>query len=77
MQVELKGYCPVKGRLTARQLDLPSLMPLSVAGCGRLQLETAHWATLLALLQIFDKLTIRSVAVDYLVCGSWPTLPSL
>ena len=27
------------------QLDLPSLTPLSVAGCGRLQLEVPHWAT--------------------------------
>ena len=28
------------------QLDLPSLKPLSVAGCGRLQLGAPHWATL-------------------------------
>ena len=27
------------------QLDLPSLMPLSVAGCGRLLLGVPHWAT--------------------------------
>ena len=27
------------------QLDLPSLMPLSVAGCGRLQLGIPNWAT--------------------------------
>ena len=27
------------------QLDVPSLMPLSVAGCGRLQLGVPHWAT--------------------------------
>ena len=27
------------------QLDLPSLMPLSIAGCGRLQLGASHWAT--------------------------------
>ena len=27
------------------QLDLQSLMPLSVAGCGRLQLGAPHWAT--------------------------------
>ena len=26
-------------------LDLPSLTPLSVAGCGRLQLGIPHWAT--------------------------------
>ena len=27
------------------QLDLPLLTPLSVAGCGRLQLGVPHWAT--------------------------------
>ena len=27
------------------QLDLPSLTPLSVADCGRLQLGVPHWAT--------------------------------
>ena len=27
------------------QLDLPSLTPLSVAGCGRLQLGVPHYAT--------------------------------
>ena len=27
------------------QLDLPSLMPLPVAGCGRLQIGVPHWAT--------------------------------
>ena len=26
------------------QLDLPSLTPLSVVGCGQLQLEVPHWA---------------------------------
>ena len=40
--------------LTASRLDLPSLMPLSVAGCGRLQLGVAHWATSVALLQVVD-----------------------
>ena len=29
----------------ASQLDLPSLTPLSEAGCGRLQLGAPHWAT--------------------------------
>ena len=28
------------------QLDLPSLTPFSVAGCGRLQLGVPYWATL-------------------------------
>ena len=27
------------------QLDLPSLKPLSLSGCGRLQLGVPHWAT--------------------------------
>ena len=27
------------------QLDLPYLTPLSIAGCGRLQLGVPHWAT--------------------------------
>ena len=38
-----QGVLPCEGRgVTASQLDLPSLTPLSVAGCGRLQLEAAH-----------------------------------
>ena len=40
--------------LTASQLDVLSLTPLSVAGCGRLQLRVAHWATSVALLQVVD-----------------------
>ena len=34
-----------KGGCATSQLDLPSLPPLSVAGCGRLQLGVPHWAT--------------------------------
>ena len=30
---------------TTSQLDLPSLTPLTVAGCGRLQLGVSNWAT--------------------------------
>ena len=53
--VALRGYCPVKGGgVTASQLELPSLTPLSGAGCGRLQLEAAHWATWVTLLQVVD-----------------------
>ena len=37
--VEFRGYCPVYGGGATSQLDLPSLTPFSVAGCGRLQLE--------------------------------------
>ena len=50
-----QGVLPCEGRVvTASQLDLPSLTPLSVAGCGRLQLEAAHWATWVTLLQVVD-----------------------
>ena len=35
------------------QLDLPSLMPLSVAGCGRLQLGVPNCTTSV-LLQVVD-----------------------
>ena len=40
------GVLPMMGGGGATsQLDLPSLTPLSVAGCGRLQLGVPHWAT--------------------------------
>ena len=38
----------------ASQLDLQSLIPLSIAGCGRLQVGVAYWATSVALLQVID-----------------------
>ena len=41
-------------RLTASQLDLPSLTPLSVVGCGILQLGAPQLATSVALLQVVD-----------------------
>ena len=37
------ALCRVAGATS--ELDLPSLTPLSVAGCGWLQLEAPHWAT--------------------------------
>ena len=40
--------------VTANQFDLPSQTPLSVAGCGRLQLGAPDWATSVALLQVVD-----------------------
>ena len=51
-----QGVLPMRMGLTASQLDVPSLTPLSVAGCGRLQLGVTHWATSVALLKvvIFD-----------------------
>ena len=41
-----QGVLPMRvgGRATC-QLELPSLTPLSVAGCGRLQLGVPHWDT--------------------------------
>ena len=50
-----RGYCPVNGWGKARQLDLPSLTPLSVADCGRLQMGAVHWSTSVALLQVVYK----------------------
>ena len=50
-----QGVLPCEGRgVTVSRLDLPSLTPLSAAGCGRLQLEAAHWATWVTLLQVVD-----------------------
>ena len=50
-----QGVLPCKGwGATASQLDLPSLTPLSVAGYDRLQLEAAHWAPWVTLLQVVD-----------------------
>ena len=44
--------------VTASQLDLPSLTPLYVAGCGRVQLGVAQWPTLVALRQVVDNYII-------------------
>ena len=44
--------CEVYG--SASQLNLSFLTPLVVAGCGRVQLGAAHWATSVALLQVVD-----------------------
>ena len=55
LHVKMSGSSP---GLTERdlyvELDLPSLTPLSVAGCGQLQLEAAHWATWVTLLEVVD-----------------------
>ena len=40
--------------VTASQLHRPSLTPLYVEACGRLQLGAAHKASLVALLQVVD-----------------------
>ena len=44
------------------QLDLPSMTPLSVAGCGRLQLGVPHWAT-----SIYY---CKQLIIDPTFCGS-------
>ena len=54
MQEALRRYCPGKCKVMASQLDLPYLMPLSVAGCGLLKLGSVHWATAVALLQVVN-----------------------
>ena len=40
-----QGVLPMRVGGATSQLDLPSLTPLSIAGCGRLQLGVPHWAT--------------------------------
>ena len=40
-----QGLLSVRVGGATSQLDLLSLTPLSVAGCGRLQLGVLHWAT--------------------------------
>ena len=40
-----QGVLPMRAGDATSQLDLPSLNPLSVAGCGLLQLGVPHWAT--------------------------------
>ena len=46
------------------QFHLPSLTPLSVAGCGRLQLEAANWATSVTLLKVvYDCSHIRQQGI--------------
>ena len=76
--VALRGYCPVKCRaVTASQLDLPSLTPLSVAGCGQLQLGAAHWATWLTLLQVLHNWQHKFVVVDSPLGGSRPKKTTL
>ena len=40
-----QGVLPMRVGGATSQLDLASLTPLSVAGCGRLPLGVPHWAT--------------------------------
>ena len=45
LQDSLKRYCPWRWRVRPVNFYLPSLAPLSVAGCCLLQLGFPHWAT--------------------------------
>ena len=65
MQVTLRGYCPVKDGGNG-QSDQLSLMPLSVAGRGRLQLGVGNLATSVVLLQVVDNIDPLSVVVIFL-----------
>ena len=68
-----QGVLPCEGLgVTASQLDLPSLAPLSVGSCGRLQPEAAHWATWVTLLQVVDNCPHKFVVVDSPLEGSQP-----
>ena len=69
--VELRGtaLCRVGGATS--ELDLPLLTPLSVAGCGRLQLGAPHWATSVNYCRLIIEPT-HSVVVDSPLGGSWP-----
>ena len=44
MHEEAQGVLPMMVGGAISQLNLPSLTPLSVAGCGRLQLGVSQWA---------------------------------
>ena len=57
-----QGVLPMRVGSATSQFDLPSLTPLSVAGCGRLQLGVPHWATSVH----YCKLLI----IDPTFCGS-------
>ena len=39
------GILPMRVEGATSQFGLPSLTPLSLAGCGQLQLGVPHWAT--------------------------------
>ena len=43
MHEALMGILPIRAGGANSQLDLPSLSPLSVASCGRLQLGVTQW----------------------------------
>ena len=51
-QVNLRGTALYIGGGIGNSMDLPSLTPLSIAGCGRLHLDAPHWSTSVSLLQV-------------------------
>ena len=51
--------------VTASQLNLSSLTPLCVDGCGQLELGAAHWATSVTLLQVVDNRPHKIVVVNF------------
>ena len=62
------------------QLDLLSLMPLSITSCGQLQLGVPRWSTSVALLQVVDNwpkliLILELLAIEnftfYLYSDCW------
>ena len=63
-----QGVLPMRVGGATSQLDLPSLTPLHVAGCGRLQLGVSYWETSLALQKVVDNLP----ALILLLGDSWP-----
>ena len=61
--LEVNGHCTRfaqqvllcnEWELTASQLDLSFLTPLSVAGCSQLNLRVTQWTTSVALLELAD-----------------------
>ena len=58
MHEQLREYCPWGwGGGETSQFDLRSLTPLSVAGCGWLQLGVSHLGYFSTLLQVVDNWT--------------------
>ena len=73
MQVDLRGYDPMKGSgLMACQLYMTSLMTLSIPGFGQLQMGAAYWATSVALLQVVDNLIPLTLIVNSPLGSSQP-----
>ena len=62
MHEGLKGYCPWGCGGATIHLDLPSLTPLSVVGCGRLKPGVSYWATSVDY--------CKSLIIDSSFCGS-------